>query len=181
MSRRLLKAIYVASPPFNMVKSGDGFLHLAHQKYRNCCVARAPGTQRADTEGRFPVVAASSSFYSPRVTRPGRQTAGLLLVLASRVASLSLLLQHRTDVIGRASPAKSSSWGWRTREERYPHDAEDNGSSCPSAPTTGGPCLPGCNAAMVRLVSRMLISAYFYIPSPLLPFHSPLSIIREGK
>ena len=52
------------------------------------------------------LAAASSSSYSPRVTRPGRQTAGLLLVQASRVASLSLLLQHRTDVIGRASPTK---------------------------------------------------------------------------
>jgi len=71
---------------------------------------------------------------------------------------------------------KSSSWSWRTREERYPHNAEDNGSSCPSAPTTGGPCLPECNAAMVRLVSLMFISAYFYIFS-----HSSLSIIREGK
>lgn len=53
------------------------------------------------------LVAVSSSSYSPRVTRPGRQTAGLLLVRASRVASLSLLLQHRTDVIGRAYPTKS--------------------------------------------------------------------------
>jgi hypothetical protein len=82
------------------------YLENSRRLWRLVLLERMKATQGADTEGQIPVVAASSSSYSPRVTRPGRQTAGLLLVQASRVASLSLLLQHRTNVIGRASPAK---------------------------------------------------------------------------
>ena len=177
MSRRLLKAIHVASPLFNMVKSGDGFLHLAHQNYRNCCVARAPGTQGTDTEGRIPCSGGIfellfASGHTPRTPNgwaafsASKPCCFFKLVAPASHRRNRARFPHKSPPVGVGEPGKGA----------IPMTLKTTGHHARPLQRLVGGVMPECNAATVRFVSRILTSAYFYILS-----HSSLSIICEGK